>query len=101
MRLVALFLAIGWCLVACGGPETDYDYGDETPPPADPAFVAVQPVVDRECGRCHNGSVHPLKFSSGAAFKGSKAKARIGNGTMPPDRALKPEDKQALLDYLG
>lgn len=73
----------------------------ENPPPADPSFADVKPVIDRNCGKCHNGSVHPLKFDTAAKFKGSKAKARIANNTMPPAPAvMSAEDKGKLLAFL-
>lgn len=91
----ALVLAIAWLIVACGSDKGGYDRA-----PDDAAFAEVKPTVDRECGRCHNGSVQPLQFSA-SNFKSSKAKTRVANGSMPPDRALKAADKDALLAYLN
>ena len=89
---------------ACGDGGGAYGDGggdDGGQGPDDPAYAEVKPIVDRECGKCHNGSTHPLRFPNGAAFKASRAKARIANGTMPPGGGLKPDDKAALLAYLG
>ncbi len=95
-------IALALTLTACG--SSDADYGDKAPAPppaADPEFAAIQPVIERACGKCHNGTVHPLRFTSAAAFKGSKAKARLTAGTMPPAPAtISAEDKAALLAFL-
>lgn len=74
-----------------------------TPPPAagDPAWAALAPTVQKDCGTCHNGSEEPA-FPSGAAFRASTAKARLVAGSMPPaGHALPAADKTAMLDYLG
>lgn len=87
-------------LSGCGGAGNTY--GDDPAPQPDAAFDAVKPLVAKNCGGCHNGSTHPLKFDSGAKFKASKAKARLTAGTMPPSpKTISDEDKQALLAYLG
>jgi hypothetical protein len=67
----------------------------------DRAWDDVKPLVEAKCGGCHNGTVHPLRFDTGAKFKASKAKLRISNGTMPPSGGLSDADKQRLLTYLG
>jgi hypothetical protein len=96
-------------LSSCGYESND---ADPLPPPAprpgpgpgpqgDPAWDELKPLVVANCGGCHNGTTHPLKFDSGAAFKRSKAKARISNGTMPPSGALAPDVKAKMLAYLG
>lgn len=98
---VALFIFIGWFFASCGKQYNDAEYEDGPAPQDDPAYAAIKPIVDRECVKCHNGKTHPLKFDSAASFKGSKAKTRIGNGSMPPNGQLKDDDKKALLSYLG
>lgn len=75
-----------------GGPEPE-------PTPDTPAFVAIKPVVERACGGCHNGQVHPLKLDTEARWKGSKARARLEAGTMPPGGRIDAGDKAALLAY--
>ncbi len=97
-------IVLGLALNACG--SSDGGYGDSTPPPAapaaDPEFAAVQPVIEKNCGKCHNGTTHPLKFDTAAKFKAGKAKARLTSGTMPPAPAtISSDDKNVLLAYLG
>lgn len=97
-----LLLVVLW-VCGCG---VESKSSDEPPPPPPPAadkdFDEIKPVIDRNCTKCHNGAVHPLKFDTAAKFKGSKSKARISNGTMPPaGNVLSAEDKQKLLAYLG
>jgi|GEM_PF-5679986 len=93
--ILAIALAAG--LAACGDDDSD---GGSAPPP-DPAFVSIKVVVDRNCGGCHNGTTHPLRFDSSAKFKTAKVKTRIANGSMPPSpKRLSDEDKKALLEYL-
>lgn len=96
-------IVLGLALSACGSSDGGYG-GDNAPPPppaADPEFAAVQPVIEKACGKCHNGTVHPLRFDTAAKFKAGKAKARLAAGTMPPPPAtISAEDKQVLLAYL-
>lgn len=106
MRLL-IWSSIAWVMVACGSDYSGSGYEQPAPTPTpspspEPkGFAAIKPVIDRDCGGCHNGRVHPLKFDSEAAFRGSKAKARILNGSMPPNGPLAPADKKALLDFLN
>jgi hypothetical protein len=107
-----LWSSVVWLMMSCGAP----DYGEAPPQqpapnppppvtkPTDPkpsGFDAVKPLIAKECGTCHNGRVHPLKLDSEAQFRGSRAKARIQNNSMPPGRALAPADKKAMLDFLN
>jgi mono/diheme cytochrome c family protein len=98
MKKRLIFLAL--TLAGCGGSSKPEEA--EAPRAApDPEFAAVLPVVEKNCGKCHNGVKHPLKFDSAAKLKGSKAKARITNGSMPPAPATISEaDKATLLGYL-
>lgn len=85
-------------LLACGGGYTTSTYA---PGPSDPGFEQVRALVDKDCGGCHTPGRGLPVFSSGAAFRGSRAKARLVAGTMPPAPAqLSAVDKSALLDYL-
>lgn len=85
------------------GYKSGPDYGPAPAPPApsDPAWAALKPLIDRNCGSCHNGSNTLPQFVSGAVFKASKAKAKITSGAMPPSGGLSDSDKKALLAYLG
>ena len=64
------------------------------------AWLAVKDTVKDECGRCHNGSVHPLNLSIEANYR-AKAKGRIENASMPPDKILDVEVKRILLSYFN
>lgn len=84
--------------VACGsgGPS---DSG--SPAPADPEFAKVEPIIQKNCAGCHNGSLEPV-LTPGATFKASTAKRRLQAGSMPPaPRKISDGDKAALLGYLG
>ncbi len=89
--------------MGCGSSEGGYGDkpapGDQAPQ-SDPAFAAVKPTVDKSCGGCHNGRVHPLTFNSPGAFKTARVKALIESGRMPPNGPLPASDKAALLAYL-
>ncbi len=100
-RLYVVFLAATG-LVACGGGEdTVVDHTAPKPPPVDAAFAEIAPVIAANCGKCHNGTVHPLNFADKAVFKASKAKARLTAGTMPPaPNTISDGDKAKLLAYL-
>jgi hypothetical protein len=98
-------IALGFTLTACGSSgDGGYGGGDNkpAPPPADdPEFAKVQPLIEKNCGKCHNGTTHPVKFDTAAKFNAGKAKARLTAGTMPPPPAtISADDKQALLAYL-
>lgn len=102
-----LWSSVLWLFVSCGSDYSDEGYQQQPPPPpvtkppVGLSFEGVKPILDKDCGGCHNGRVHPLKFDSEAAFRGSRAKARILNGSMPPNGPLAPADKKALLDFLN
>lgn len=99
MKVVSVML-LPFVLLACNYEAVKTEVPDDEPRGGDPAFEAIRVDVDRECGRCHNGTVHPLAFRSGDVFKNSKARARIEGGTMPPDKTLGPDVKERLLAYL-
>jgi hypothetical protein len=107
MLIVAIILAgiVVFFMPACGSEKEADPYPEPRPPKPGPAGDAawdeLKPIVAANCGGCHNGSTHPLKFDSGAAFKRSKAKVRISNGSMPPTGALAPDVKAKMLAYLG
>ncbi len=96
---VMLFASLVWILNACGeARDPDVEYAGKP----DTAFEEVRSTVAANCGKCHNGSTHPLDFSKPGVFKASKAKTRLGNGTMPPaPNTISAGDKAALLAYLG
>lgn len=97
---LALLIVVVLFFFGCG---TSSKSSPPPPPPpvTDTAFEAVRPLVEQKCGPCHNGTVHPLKFDTGAKFKASKAKARITADTMPPTNKLDSDSKQKLLAYLN
>jgi len=81
---------------ACG---RQYDTEYTQAPPQDEEFAPLASEVAEHCGRCHNGSVHPLTINSGETLR--KGKARIEAGTMPPAPAKLPADTKArFLAYL-
>lgn len=84
-------LAILLLLVGCGPVD---------PPGFDPAFAKVQPVIQANCGSCHNGSFQ-FAFTSASQFKASKALDELTTGGMPPPpNTISPSDKAVLIDYL-
>lgn len=90
-----------YLLVGCGTPQdTDgthkgtHQHGHGAP--VDPAFVAIQPVIARSCGGCHNGD-EERPIDSAARLKA--AQGRIASGNMPPGGALDPVDRAALLSF--
>lgn len=101
--IISITLLLIVLLTGCGTES------NSTPPPApepspsaDPVWVEIKPIIDRNCGKCHNGQVHPLKFDTAQRFKGSKAKARITDRTMPPTgTVMSDSDRTKLLKYLG
>jgi len=106
LLIVTIILAVLVVFMISCGSEAKDPYAAPPPPPrpnpaGDAAWDELKPIVAANCGGCHNGTTHPLKFDSGAAFKRSKAKARISNGTMPPSGALAPDAKAKMLAYLG
>lgn len=64
--------------------------------PVDPAFAAIQPVVARSCGGCHNGE-EERAIDSPARLKA--AQGRIESGNMPPGGGLDAADRTALLSF--
>lgn len=100
--LSLMVLVIVTTVCACGVKSSSDDDPPPSPPPAtDKAWDEIKPLVQTRCGGCHNGTVHPIKFDTAAKFKGSRAKARITDGSMPPGGGLSATDKQKLLAYLG
>jgi len=95
MRGTLLALSL---LLSCGSPPNDEK---EVSAPPSKAFVEVKPIIEKNCGGCHNGNVHPLKFNTESAFKNAKVRARIENGSMPPPpRQMSGEDKARLIAFL-
>lgn len=104
MQKLALVFLLAF---ACGeprDPEVSYEPKPTQGPPAPAAldFAAdIKPLIDANCGKCHNGTKEPA-FDTADKFKASKAKARLGAGTMPPAPAtISAADKQKLLAFLG
>lgn len=91
----------------CGTYEDD-DYKKNPPPnpespgpenPDQDLFAQILPLVKSECGRCHNGIVRSTKYDTEQAFR--SAKARVVNGSMPPDRPLGADVKAKFVDFLN
>lgn len=71
--------------------------GPSTPPPKDSEkFVAVKPLIEKYCQKCHPGQGQGA-FDNEVRWKSSQAKARIQNGSMPEDQKLPPADKSSFL----
>lgn len=90
----------------CGSGGSD-GYGGSpaptTPPPQeDPQWTnTINALVQKDCGKCHNGTKEPA-FTSSAQFKASQAKAKLQSGEMPAAPAtISAADKATLLAYLG
>lgn len=109
--LLALAVFGAAILFSCGDEEPKTVYRPETPTPvAKPtpgdkpddgkqaAWDAVKPLVQQNCASagCHDGKSQKA-FNTDRWFD-SNAKNRIANGTMPPNRTLAPQTKDALLD---
>jgi hypothetical protein len=73
--------------------DTDYEYRRGGPAGNGAALVAAK------CGKCHNGSTHPLNFDSPEKFKTELVIKRISEGTMPPGGGLDAASKDGLLKY--
>lgn len=91
---------MAWLFASCGPSNGGSQPAPTTPSqPADPAFAAIQPIIQRNCGDCHNGRKEPA-FPDGATFKASQSKQELQSGSMPLGRAISAADKAALLGYL-
>jgi hypothetical protein len=98
MRVLVLVLLLA---AACGNPQDKdgshkgtHQHGGGGH--VDPRFVAVQPVIARACGGCHNGEEERV-IDSPARLKG--AQSRIESGNMPPGGVLDLVDRAALLSF--
>ena len=90
-RICPLLIAATSVLVQCGGEPKKVD---QTTTP-DPAWTAIAPVITANCGKCHPN------FTSAAVFNGSKAKAKLTAGAMPPaPNQISADDKAKILAYL-
>lgn len=100
MNKIVLLLSV---LVAfsCGKHHSDDDAAGPAPAPSNVAWEQVQPVVQANCGGCHDGVKHKPKLDSADAFKHSASKKMIVSGKMPPKDKLKDADKDLLLSFLG
>lgn len=97
-----MILLVVLMLPACGVESKSKDPEPPTKPPvADKAWDELKPLVQENCGSCHNGTVHPLKFDTGAKFKASKSRAKLEARLMPPPpRTISEDAKQKMLQYL-
>ncbi len=108
--LVCLLLLIG-----CGSDETKTVYGDppgEEKPDGDSGnqeqkYAAVQPTIKSSCltSGCHaDGAIVDLRTA--AKFAASNSKARVANGSMPPQqsgpgKAFTSAKKAAILSFFN
>ncbi len=98
MKLIAL-LVMFFAFTSCGSSKKDN--APETPKPApSQAWLDIKPLVQAQCGKCHDGIKQKPAFDSAAAFKGSGALKRLEAGTMPPGGNIDPEAKAKLVAYL-
>lgn len=99
MRLVIAFAFAA--AAACGAPSDTPQTAGGTQPPADAEpFAEIQPLFQRECGRCHSGRVSP-RLETEAQLRGSRAAAEIRTRSMPPDRRLADADLARMLRWFG
>lgn len=98
--LAGIVTLLAFLTVSCGTPQdTDgthkgtHQHGGAH---VDPKFAAIQPVIARACGECHNGD-EQRALDTPARLAG--AKGRIESGNMPPGGAIDPADKAALLSF--
>ncbi len=97
MKLLGLVWMF-WTFTSCGSSKKDD--APETPKPAPTqAWLDIKPVVQAQCGKCHDG-VKQKAFDSAAAFKGSKALLKIEAGAMPPSGQIDADAKAKLIAYL-
>ena len=82
-------------LVACGGSE----YGSKPYPKQEDseAFKKVAPLIAEHCGGCHGQGKQQQGFPNESRWKGSQAKTRIENGSMPPNKRLEQNVKDSML----
>lgn len=94
-------------IVSCGGGGGGYGSEPAPAPPkptGDAQWDAAAKAIAANCAGCHSpGNAKGLPvFDSGAAFKASKAKAKLTAGLMPPPpKTISDADKALLLAYLG
>lgn len=105
--MTCVVVVLSMFVLSCGSYDSDDSgYGKPSPPAptGDAAFDRIQPVIAANCSGCHSpGNTRGLPvFSSGAAFKASKASDELKAGDMPPaPKTISASDKGALLNYLG
>lgn len=93
MRIVLVFCLM---LFSCGTYDPKEEISDSKP---NSKWQAIKSLVKAECGRCHNGTKHPLDFNLEPVWANSKSKTRLSNGSMPPDKKLEDSQKEVLLSY--
>lgn len=92
--MLKLIFCLSTLFIAC---SSEYIEDDEAGNEERKAkYAAVSTLVDANCGRCHNGTIHPLTFNE-ESWYASKARNRIEDNTMPPDVALEKDTRSKLL----
>jgi hypothetical protein len=107
MRLTVYFLLIIF-LWGCGSqrevePKAPVPQPQPTviPQPGQKSFADIQAITSASCLRCHTASQF---LKSEAAWRGSEAKNRVSNNSMPPPgtpeaRNLTPADRATLVSF--
>lgn len=98
MIAAAVTVATVVALQSCGQPT---EGGGDKPPPQTgnggaSDFASIQPVIQRNCASCHDGS-NQKPIDSAARM--SAAKAQVRSGKMPPGGRIDPADKAAILSF--
>lgn len=110
-NLNLLFVLSFFIAVGCGAPEREVtpkpSFPAPIPSPApdpggqDISFAEVQPIIQASCARCHASDGF---IKSEAAWRGSAARTRTANSSMPPPgtaeaRGLSAADRQKLVSF--
>lgn len=89
---VVSFFVIVFALVGCGSKEQESSIAKP-----ESKFGKAQALIAVYCANCHDG-VKQKAFDTEARWLESKAKARIENGSMPPNKPLEPQVKTSFLE---
>ena len=99
MKFLYLFII----LVGCGYDDDGDEYIPPAPPPIvippedKPDWVEMQALLEKNCVSCHRND--PF-IQSAEALKGSRAGARLQNGSMPPNPdAITPLDRAKMIAF--
>ncbi len=106
MRAILFFLFPMFALVGCGSqrevePKAPIPQPTGQPNPGSTSFADVQKITTDYCLRCHTTSQF---LKSEAGWRGSAAKERLSNNSMPPAgtpeaRNLSQADRNKLIAF--